>query len=140
MKNSAAFESTNAGGQVHVFTSFPESHVDDDSENNVTNEYIVFDVDYFPKWIIFVLLFISYKYMASPDGSNKQQQQANSSGVLDENFLADDSLQTPNYSVWQLEYYQKFFNVSTNDVVGRIVGSMVPTFNQSFLLNQHLSI
>lgn len=37
MKNSAAFETSpnSGGGQVHVFTSFPEAHVDDDSENNV---------------------------------------------------------------------------------------------------------
>jgi hypothetical protein len=37
MKNSSAFETSpnSGGGQVHVFTSFPEAHVDDDSENNV---------------------------------------------------------------------------------------------------------
>lgn len=44
--------------------------------------------------------------MTSPDG-NKQ----GSSGIIDENFLAEADAQTPNYSVWQLEYYQKFFNV-----------------------------
>ena len=40
------------------------------------------------------------------------------------------------YSFWQIEFYQKYFNVNTSDVISRIVGSMTPTFSQSFLLNR----
>lgn len=107
MKNSSAFENTpnsgGGGGQTHVFTSFPDTHLDDEADPN---------------------------FMSGAD-ANKQASQH----LLSENFLAEDA-QTPVYSVWQIEYYQKFFNVSTNDVMGRVVGSMVPTFNQSFLLNR----
>lgn len=63
--------------------------------------------------------------------SNKQSEVR----LLDENFLADDG-KTTNYSVWQIEYYQKYFNVSTNEVLARISGSIVPTFNQNFLINK----
>lgn len=37
MKNNVKFEnSTSSGGQTHVFTSFPETHIDDDNDSNVS--------------------------------------------------------------------------------------------------------
>jgi hypothetical protein len=44
--------------------------------------------------------------------------------------------QNKKYSVWQIEYYQNFFNVNTVDVTSRIVGSMVPTLTQNYLLTK----
>ena len=47
--------------------------------------------------------------------------------------------ETPNetkYSIWQVEYYQQYFNVNTTDVLQKIIGSMMPTFNQSYLINR----
>lgn len=43
--------------------------------------------------------------------------------------------ETPAYSVWQLEYYQKYFNVNTNEVVMKICGSLTPRFNQDYFMN-----
>ncbi len=40
------------------------------------------------------------------------------------------------YSIWQIEYYQQYFNVNTTDVLQKIIGSMMPTFNQSYLINR----
>ena len=45
-------------------------------------------------------------------------------------------LEETKYSFWQVEYYQKYFNVNTNDVLTRILGSMTPTFNDSYLMNK----
>ena len=51
-----------------------------------------------------------------------------SANIIDESLLEDKK-----YSIWQIEYYQQFFNVSTNDVITRCVSSAVPTFNSNFL-------
>ncbi len=40
------------------------------------------------------------------------------------------------YSVWQIEYYQKYFDVNTNEVMMKVFGSLTPTFNQNFFLNR----
>ena len=50
--------------------------------------------------------------------------------------LDQDGLEEKKYAVWQIEYYQKYFNVSTNDVIYRVLGSMTPMLTQSFLLNK----
>lgn len=41
--------------------------------------------------------------------------------------------QTPNF--WTIQYYQKFFNVNTEDVVERVKRSMVPHGNDNYLLS-----
>ena len=48
----------------------------------------------------------------------------------------DSLLEEKSYSFWQVEYYQKYFNVSTTDVISRIVGSMVPTLSRNYLINR----
>lgn len=52
--------------------------------------------------------------------------------------LLDDenTLQERTYSLWQIEYYQKYFNINTSDFVSRILGSMIPAFGQNSLLNK----
>lgn len=45
-------------------------------------------------------------------------------------------MQEKTYSLWQIEYYQKYFNVNTSDVMSRILGSVIPSFGQSTMLNR----
>jgi protein YIPF1/2 len=45
-------------------------------------------------------------------------------------------LEQKSYSIWQIEFYQKFFNVNTSDVIARIVGSITPTFNHQLLIDR----
>jgi protein YIPF1/2 len=40
------------------------------------------------------------------------------------------------YSFYQIEFYQRFFNVNTNEVLSRIVASMMPSINKSFLVSK----
>lgn len=40
------------------------------------------------------------------------------------------------YSVWQIEYYQKYFNADTNEVLMKLAGSITPTFNNNFLIKR----
>lgn len=40
------------------------------------------------------------------------------------------------YSLWQIEYYQRYFNINTSDFISRIIGSIIPTFGQNSLLNK----
>lgn len=47
-----------------------------------------------------------------------------------------DQVQETKYSLWQVEYYQKYFNVDTSEVLSKIVGSITPSFNQSFFQNK----
>ena len=92
MKNNPAFDGS---GQTHLFTSFPDSH-DEDQD-----------------------------LLESPERQNEFQS-------------SQDELlnQDKKYSVWQIEYYQKYFNVNTSDVISRIIGSMVPTLAQNYLLTK----
>ncbi|XP_043253175.1 protein YIPF1 [Colletes gigas] len=45
---------------------------------------------------------------------------------------SEDALQR---SFWTIEYYQKFFNVNTNDVVERIKRSMIPHGSENYLIS-----
>lgn len=72
-------------------------------------------------------MLIFFLKLFSSNDANKDQQQT---------LLEDDLLETKTYSVWQIEYYQKYFNVSTNDVFARILGSVVPSFSENSLLNK----
>lgn len=36
------------------------------------------------------------------------------------------------HQVWQIEYYQKYFDVDTQQVIQRLIGSMIPRPNKSF--------
>lgn len=44
-----------------------------------------------------------------------------------------DEAAAPKYSIWTLEYFQKFFDVDTDIVVNRIVGSMFPKRGINYL-------
>lgn len=82
--------------QVHLFTSFPETHADDETmEELLANE-----------------------------GQN---------GNTNEVQLEEEDKK---YSVWQMEYYQKYFNADTNEVLMKLAGSITPTFNNNFLINR----
>lgn len=44
-----------------------------------------------------------------------------------------DEADAPKHSIWTLEYFQKFFDVDTDIVVNRIVGSMIPKRGVNYL-------
>lgn len=71
--------------QLHVFTSFPDTAVEEENVNLLEND---------------------------------------SKSQLDE---------TPKYSFWQIEFYQKYFNITSSDVLHRILGSMIPRPNSNYL-------
>lgn len=48
----------------------------------------------------------------------------------------DAPKEVQNYSLWQIEYYQKHFNVNTTEVLSKILGSIKPTFNQNYYQSQ----
>lgn len=97
-KNSSKYDSS----QTHLFTSFPDSQADSDTDMTelLTNEMV-------------------------PDNS----------GNLDQQESTQETTQVK-YSVWQLEYYQKYFDVDTNEVMLKVTGSLTPTFNQNYFLNR----
>lgn len=39
----------------------------------------------------------------------------------------------PKYPIWTVEYFQKYFDVSSDDVVERIKGALIPTFGVNYL-------
>lgn len=84
--------------QTHLFTSFPESHQDTESMEELINE-----------------------------------QSPEQSGNLE---TTPTDINETKYSVWQIEYYQKYFNVDTSEVLSKIVGSVTPSFNQNFFQNK----
>lgn len=47
---------------------------------------------------------------------------------------------SPKLSMFQIEYYQQFFNIDTNDVVERIVNSMIPKRASSSYLKTKLEV
>lgn len=56
-------------------------------------------------------------------------------GSIDKDtFLESDP--SKSHSFYQIEFYQKYFNVNTNEVLARILGSMTPTFSSGFLHNK----
>jgi len=95
MKNFSKADSS----QTHIFTSFPETHQDQDDDMTE---------------------------LISNDKTNNTQN----------NNIEQETPNEIKYSIWQVEYYQKYFNVNTTDVLQKIIGSMMPTFNQSYLINR----
>jgi hypothetical protein len=65
---------------------------------------------------------------------HQSQENFGGTGANNNDPAADPA--TKKYSVWQIEYYQQYFNVNTSDVTSRILGSMVPTFAQNYLLTK----
>ncbi|XP_076760198.1 protein YIPF1 [Xylocopa sonorina] len=49
--------------------------------------------------------------------------------------MPDRNEATSSHNFWTIEYYQKYFNVSTNDVVERIKRSMFPHGSENYLIS-----
>ena len=54
--------------------------------------------------------------------------------------LPESPSSSPKLSMFQIEYYQQFFNIDTNDVVERIVNSMIPKRASSSYLKTKLEV
>lgn len=48
--------------------------------------------------------------------------------------MPDKTEGTTQYNFWTIEYYQKFFNVNTNDVLERLKRSMIPHGSDNYLI------
>ena len=92
--------------QTHIFTSFPNSAVDPDddlpSENKSTNDQL-------------------YGYNPS------DTEQASLPLPATANNTKTEQLQ-----IWQIEYYQKYFQIDTQQVLERLVASITPRPNKSY--------
>ncbi|XP_017884201.1 protein YIPF1 [Ceratina calcarata] len=57
-------------------------------------------------------------------------------GIIDDlEGMPDKNEATSSHSFWTIEYYQKYFNVNTKDVVERIKRSMVPHGTENYLIS-----
>jgi protein YIPF1/2 len=56
------------------------------------------------------------------------------------NFFYIGASQPPKVTIFQIEYYQKFFNIDTSEVVERIYKSVVPRKVTSTYLKTHLGV
>jgi len=64
--------------------------------------------------------------------TNEESDQDNNMNVPDKEVTDENEKK---YAAWQIEYYQKYFNVNTTEVLKKITQSMIPTFNQNYLHN-----
>jgi len=92
--------------QTHIFTSFPNSAVDPDddfsTENKSNNEQL-------------------YGYNPSDAEQSSLPLPATANNTKNEQL-----------HIWQIEYYQKYFQIDTQQVLERLVGSITPRPNQSY--------
>lgn len=98
---------TKGSSQTHLFTSFPNSAVDPDdeipSENKLnTNQF--------------------YGY----NPSDVEQT------TLPLPSTANNNTKTEQLHIWQIEYYQKYFQVDTEQVLERLFSSITPRPNKSY--------
>jgi hypothetical protein len=93
-------------GQTHLFTSFPNSAVDPDddlpSEIKSTNDQL-------------------YGYNPSDSGQSSLPLPVTAGNTKSEPFR-----------IWQIEYYQKYFQIDTQQVLERLVASITPRPNTSY--------
>ena len=98
--------STKGPSQTHVFTSFPNSALDPDddhsSENKFNNEPL-------------------YGYNPSEAEQTALPLPATASSTPNEQL-----------HVWQIEYYQQYFQIDTQQVLERLMGSITPRPNKSY--------
>jgi hypothetical protein len=98
--------STKGSSQTHIFTSFPNSAVDPDddlpSENKLNNDQL-------------------YGYNPSDVQKSSLPLPANA------NNIKNDQLH-----IWQIEYYQKYFQIDTQQVLERLIASITPRPNKSY--------
>jgi hypothetical protein len=99
-------KSSNKGqSQTHIFTSFPNSAVDPDDDFSAENK-----------------------------SNNEQLYGYNPSDAEQSLPLPATANNTKNEQlhIWQIEYYQKYFQIDTQQVLERLVGSITPRPNKSY--------
>ncbi|XP_076237660.1 protein YIPF1 [Calliopsis andreniformis] len=69
-------------------------------------------------------------------GFNNLSNDAAGIGIIEDlQGLPDKTEATPSRNFWTIEYYQKFFNVNTADVVERIKRSIIPRGSENYLIS-----
>ena len=96
MFSNDGFLTDKSSSSTHVFTSFPNSAVDPDDENRLT------------------------------DPSNTDEYS------LPLPATANETKSSEQVQFWQIEYYQKYFQVDTQQVAERLIGSITPRPNKSY--------
>jgi len=98
--------SSTGQSQTHIFTSFPNSAVDPDddlpSENKSNNDQL-------------------YGYNSSDAEQSSLPLPATANNT-----------KTEQLHIWQIEYYQKYFQIDTQQVFQRLIGSITPRPNRSY--------
>jgi hypothetical protein len=97
---------TKGRSQTHVFTSFPNSAVDPDEELPTENKSTK-----------------DSSYIYNPS----DPEQLSLPLPATANDPKHDQLH-----IWQIEYYQKYFQIDTQQVLERLVGSITPRPNKSY--------
>jgi hypothetical protein len=100
-------KSSNKGqSHTHIFTSFPNSAVDPDDDlpsgNKSNNDHL-------------------YGYNPSDSEQSSLPRPATANDNKNEQLR-----------IWQIEYYQKYFQIDTRQVLERLVGSITPRPNKSY--------
>ncbi|OAD61257.1 Protein YIPF1, partial [Eufriesea mexicana] len=73
---------------------------------------------------------------SSHQGFNNLSNDNTGMGIIEDlQGLPDKDEATSSHSFWTIEYYQKFFNVKTNDVVERIKRSIIPHGIDNYLIS-----
>lgn len=98
--------SNKTSGQTHLFTSFPDSAVDPDDE------------------------------LSQDDKLNNDQTYGYNPSTSEQSALplpaTANNTQTNQLHIWQIEYYQQYFQVDTQQVLERLVSSITPRPNKSY--------
>ncbi|CAF1011517.1 unnamed protein product [Adineta ricciae] len=99
--------SNQSPSQTHIFTSFPNSAVDPDDDDLSTDNKPANN--------------LSYEYNPSNSQPSSLPLPATANTSKDEQF-----------HIWQLEYYQTYFQIDTQQVIERLLASMTPRPNKSY--------
>ncbi|CAF0789121.1 unnamed protein product [Rotaria sp. Silwood1] len=98
--------------QTHLFTSFPNSAIDlddEDDENDLSSENK-----------------LNNNQLYGYNPSNEQH----SSLTLP---ITTNNTKNEHLHIWQIEYYQKYFQIDTQQVLERLLASITPQPNKSYL-------
>ncbi|CAF2354625.1 unnamed protein product [Rotaria sp. Silwood2] len=96
-------------GQTHLFTSFPDSAVDlDDDENDLSSE--------------------NKSNTNQLYGYNPSNEQHSSLPLP----ITTNNIKNEQLHIWQIEYYQKYFQIDTQQVLERLLASITPQPNKSY--------
>ncbi|CAF0892062.1 unnamed protein product [Brachionus calyciflorus] len=75
-------------------------------------------------------------FTSFPESHDEMHSEINLENEQKTSLLEDNFTSEKTYSVWQIEYYQKYFNLSTSDFISRLIGSVIPSFGENSLLNK----